>query len=154
MALHFEGDKDFPQPPAVLWEKLSDARFLVTCIPDVESVATVEPRLAVCKVRPGFGFVRGSLDLTLTIADAEPLTSIHLTYQTRGIGTTSTVDSVLTLTPQGTGTRLHWVAEVKELGGLLKAVPQGLLRAAGQKVITDSWNAVEAKLAQEASPPA
>jgi hypothetical protein len=29
---------------------------------------------------------------------------------------------------------------------LLKAVPQGLLKAAAQKVINDAWTALEAKL--------
>ena len=41
---------------------------------------------------------------------------------------------------------MHWIAEVKELGGLLKMVPQGLIRGAAQKVLDDAWTAVEAKL--------
>ena len=36
--LRFEGDRDFPQAPAELFTRLRDARFLVECIPDVESV--------------------------------------------------------------------------------------------------------------------
>ena len=35
--LQFEGDRDFTLAPADLWAKLTDARFLVQCIPDVDS---------------------------------------------------------------------------------------------------------------------
>jgi carbon monoxide dehydrogenase subunit G len=34
----FEGDRDFAQPPMDLFAKLTDARFLATCIPGVKSV--------------------------------------------------------------------------------------------------------------------
>ena len=37
--LRFEGDRDFPHPPAELFAKLTDARFLASCIPDVEKVS-------------------------------------------------------------------------------------------------------------------
>ncbi len=145
--LHFEGDKDLPLSVNVAWSKLSDARFLVGCIPGVESVASVDEKSAACTLRPGFAFVRGTLDLTITVTSAVPDQSIHLLLQTKGIGSTSDVEADLGLTPQGNGTRLHWVADIKTLGGLLKAVPQGLLKAAAQKVISDALAAVEAKLA-------
>jgi carbon monoxide dehydrogenase subunit G len=144
--LHFEGDRDLAQAPSVVWSKLSDARFLVECIPGVESVASAEPSKATCTLRPGFAFVRGTLELTLTVSNAVPDQSVHLLLQTRGIGSTSEVEAELSLTPLGNGTRLHWVADVKTLGGLLKAVPQGLIKAAAQKVIADALTAVEAKL--------
>src|SRR5438067_1801791 len=36
--LHFEGTRDFARPPAEVWARLTDARFLVKCLPGVESV--------------------------------------------------------------------------------------------------------------------
>ena len=45
---------------------------------------------------------------------------------------------MLRLSPQGSGTHLEWEADIKELGGLLKAVPKGLVLAAAQKVIADA----------------
>ena len=44
--VRFEGDRDFRLSPAQLWTKLTDARFLVQCIPDVETVKSVEDRHA------------------------------------------------------------------------------------------------------------
>jgi carbon monoxide dehydrogenase subunit G len=147
--LHFEGDKDFPLAPADLWAKLSDARFLVQCIPGAEKVLTAEHDRAVCVLRPGFAFVRGTLEVTLQVTEAVPGQSVRLLLHSKGIGTTSDVEAALALTAQGGGTRVHWTADVKQLGGLLKAVPQGLIKASAQKVIGDVWAQVEAKLGGE-----
>ncbi len=144
--LRFEGDRDFPQPPAELFAKLTDARFLVMCIPDVEGVAEQGPDRAVFSVRPGLAFVRGTLEVTLQVTEKTPPTSARMSLVSKGIGSSSTVEATLALAPQDAGTRMHWIAEVKELGGLLKMVPQGLIRGAAQKVLDNAWTAVEAKL--------
>ncbi len=145
--LHFEGDKDFPQPPRDLWDKLHDARFLVRCVPDVQSVARSEPGEAVFTLRPGFSFVRGTLDVTLKVAEAVEASSVRLEAASKGIGSSSTLRAALALAPEGAGTRVHWTVDVTELGGLLKAVPRGLIQAAAQKVIGDVWASVDGQLA-------
>jgi carbon monoxide dehydrogenase subunit G len=145
--LSFEGDKDFPQPPSEVWNKLSDARFLVQCIPGVESVAHSEKSHAECVLRPGFAFVRGTLELTVDLIEVEPERSLRLALHSKGIGSSSDVEADLNLAPQDSGTRLHWIAQIKALGGLLKAIPQGLIKASAQKVIADALTAVEAKIA-------
>jgi carbon monoxide dehydrogenase subunit G len=146
--IQFEGDRDFAPPPAELFAKLSDARFLVKCIPDVESVAKAEPTEATCTIRPGFSFVRGTLELTIRVAEAVPEKSVKLLLNSKGIGNTSAVEALLTLVPREAGSRVHWQAQVKEMGGLLKMVPQGLVRGAAQKVVADAWAAVEVQLAK------
>src|SRR5262245_14597854 len=152
--LRFEGEKDFPRhAPAELWARLSDARFLVQCIPDVHEVREQTAGQAVCVLRPGFAFVRGTLEVTLRVAEANSPSSVRLALSSKGIGTTSEVEATIDIAPQGAGSRVQWVAEVKSLGGLLKAVPQGLIRGAAQKVVNDAWTAVEAHLEQPAAPP-
>lgn len=151
--LHFEGDRDFTQKPDELFAKLTDARFLAPCIPDVESVTQLQPDRAVLVLRPGFAFVRGTLEVTLAVVDAVAPTTARVILHSKGIGSSSQVEAGLTLTAHGDGTRLHWVADVKELGGLLKMVPSGLVRGAAQKVIGDVWNSIQAKLAAPGEPP-
>jgi carbon monoxide dehydrogenase subunit G len=146
IVLHLQGGKDFPPPSPYVWSKLSDARFLVQCIPDVESVSVSEPGKVVCTIRPGFAFVRGTLELTVQVAETVPETSIRLLLHTKGIGSTSDVVADLTFSPLENGTRMHWMVEIKSLGGLLKAIPQGLIKASAQKVIGDAMTAVETKL--------
>jgi carbon monoxide dehydrogenase subunit G len=144
--LHFEGAKEFEHAPESLWERLGDARFLAGCIPGVEAVSRAEPDEAACVIRPGFSFVRGTLELTIRIVARVPPRSLRLNLRSKGIGSSSTVEASLLLAPSGEGTRVDWSAEVTELGGLLKAVPQGLIKAAAQNVIADVWTALAAKL--------
>ncbi len=144
--LRFEGDRDFALAPDDLFARLTDVPFLVQCIPDVESVAAQEADRAVLVLRPGFSFVRGTLELTLQVVDVVAGQSARVLLHSKGIGSTSDVEASLSCTPQGSGTRVHWVAEIKSLGGLLRAVPAGLVRGAAEKVINDSWGRVEHKL--------
>jgi len=151
----FEGEKEFPrQTPEAVWAKLSDARFLVQCIPDVREVREQSADKAVCILRPGFAFVRGTLEVTLRVTEAVSPSSIRVTLTSKGIGTSSEVEATISLSPKETGTRIQWVAEVKSLGGLLKAVPQGLIRGAAQKVVNDVWTSVENQLNQPPPSPA
>src|SRR5262249_2864582 len=140
----------FSPAPADLWAKLTDVRFLVQCIPDVQTVSQLAPDHAVCILRPGFAFVRGTLEVTLRVTELVAPTSAKVLVHSKGIGTTSDVEATLTLAAEGAGTRLHWVADIKNLGGLLKAVPQGLIRGAAQKVVGDALTAVETQLKREA----
>jgi carbon monoxide dehydrogenase subunit G len=144
--LRFEGDRDFALSQDELFARLSDARFLVECIPDVESVSLREPDRAALVLRPGFSFVRGTLDVTLQVVDAVAPQSARVLLHSKGIGSTSDVEAGLSLAAQEGGTRVHWVAEIKSLGGLLKMIPSGLIRGAAEKVINDAWARVAEKL--------
>jgi uncharacterized protein len=144
--MQFEGDQEFTLPPKDVFAKLSDARFLVECIPGRESVTRADQREAVCTQRPGFAFVRGTLELTIKVEEATPDSTIKYVQLGKGIGSSSNVETLVTLTPTATGTHVHWQAEVKEMGGLLKMVPGGLIRGAAQKTIADVWREIEKRL--------
>jgi carbon monoxide dehydrogenase subunit G len=144
--IHFEGDKDFALPPGELWARLSDCRFLAHCVPGMVSMKDAELEQAVCVLKPGFSFVRSTLEITLKRLEAVPETGLRYQVHSKGIGSTSQVIAAMTLSPQGTGTHVHWAADIEELGGLLKAIPQGLIQASAERVILDTWSSVEAKL--------
>jgi carbon monoxide dehydrogenase subunit G len=142
----FEGDRDFLVKLDAAWAKLRDARWLVQSIPDASPGEQLELDRATCTVRPGFAFVRGSLDVVLEVAEAVEGQSLRFLVTSKGIGSSADVETNLTLAPHDNGTRVHWKAEIKRLGGLLKAVPGGLIRGAAQKVIDDVWNSIAEKL--------
>ena len=143
----FEGERIFSLPPDQLWPKLRDAAFLAICIPDGTPHTGATRDQAVCTVHPGFSFMRGSLDVTIEVIGGEEPKSVRYSQKSKGIGTSSEVETSLTLTPHETGTKVQWRSEVKKLGGLLKMVPSGLIRGAAQKVIEDGWTGVAQKLA-------
>ena len=143
--MQFEGEQEFALAPKEVFAKLSDARFLVECIPGRESVSRSDQQEAVCTQRPGFAFVRGTLELTIKVVEATPDSTIKYSQHGKGIGSSSNVDTVVTLAPKGSGTHVHWKANV-EMGGLLKMVPAGLIRGAAQKTIADVWLEVGKRL--------
>jgi carbon monoxide dehydrogenase subunit G len=140
--MKFEGEREFPLPPAELFAKLRDARFLVQCIPDSKPVGEPTATRAQCQVRPGFAFVRGTIEVTLEIAEAVEATQLRLLMTSKGVGTSSDVEAIVNFHAKDKGTQVKWTAEVKRLGGLLKLVPGGLIRGAAQKVIEDLWTGV------------
>jgi carbon monoxide dehydrogenase subunit G len=146
--VRFDGDRTIGKPPEEAWAKLTDARFLVTCIPDVESVGVQEPDHVTMVLRPSLVFMRGTLDVELRIVDLVAPVSARVLIHSKGIGSTSDVEATLHCTAAENGTLVHWTAEVKELGGLLKMVPPGLIRGAAQKVVNDAWALVEAKFGE------
>src|SRR5262245_12752114 len=144
--IRFEGDRQFPFPPSEVWAKFRDASFLVTCVPDSMPMGEATRDRAACRVRPGFAFIRGSLDVTLDVAGATEPTQVRLRLTSKGVGTSSEVESILDFTQREDGTHVHWVTEVRQLGGLLKAVPSALIKGAAQKVIDDVWRRVATKM--------
>ncbi len=95
----FEGDRDFSLTADALFARLSDARFLVQCIPDVETVISQEADRASLVLRPGFSFVRGTLEVSLLIVDAVAPSSARVLLHSKGIGSSSDVEAALTLAP-------------------------------------------------------
>lgn len=137
--IRFEGDRRFAQARAEVWSKFRDARFLVVCVPDGTPTGTPTLDHADCRVRPGFAFVRGTMDVTLDVTQPVENQSLRLRITSKGVGTSSEVEALLEFSDRDGSTYLHWTAEVKQLGGLLKAVPSGLIRGAAQKVIDGLW---------------
>jgi carbon monoxide dehydrogenase subunit G len=146
--LRFEGDKAIARPLSEVWSKLSDAHFLVQCIPDVDSVQRAEADLAELTIRPGLSFVRGNLDTTVRIHDKNEPNAMQIDLISKGIGSSSTVVITLEMAAADEETFVHWIAEVRELGGLLKLVPSGLIKGAAQKVISDVWERAVQQLEQ------
>jgi carbon monoxide dehydrogenase subunit G len=144
--LRFEGVREFHAVQAELFEKLTDARFLVSCVPDVDLVRLQQKDRANFVIRPGLAFVRGTLDVEMMFTEIQAPTQAQVTLHSKGIGATSEVVATLVFASTDTLTQVTWTAEVKNLTGLLKLVPTGLIRGAAEKVINDAWDRIEKKL--------
>jgi uncharacterized protein len=150
--MQFDGVHEFTQPVAEVWQKLTDARYVVPCLPDLDSVKEVEADRAVCVVRPGFSFARGTLEMTLQVLDKVPDTSAKMVMDSKGIGSSSHVEASFTLEPkEDGGCRMKWTAAITQLTGLLKALPRGLVQASGKKVLEQAWANVQAKMTADAA---
>jgi carbon monoxide dehydrogenase subunit G len=148
--MQFKGEVNLAPRPEQAWTRLSDVRFLVQCIPGAEKISEATETRAVCVLRPGFAFVRGTLEVVIqrSSADADKK-QLGFTVTSKGVGSSSEVVSVMDLAEHEGGTRVHWSADIQKLGGLLKAVPAGLIRGAAQKTIGDVWARVTTRLDEE-----
>ena len=143
--IHLEGDKTFPLPIADVSARLSDAGFLVNCLPD-SKVTEATPDKAVWSLRPKLAFMTGSLDATMESTGRDAGTSATFKIVTKAIGAGSTVTVRLAFAAVENATAVHWTGDVVEVTGLLKMVPKGLLQSTAQTVIEDVWAAVAARM--------
>ena len=144
--LRIGGEEAFDRSPEELWCSLSNPQFLCPCFPGVDRIVRADDRTAAVIVRPGFSFVRGTLEVAFEFTERQPPSDAKIVVLIKGIGSSAELETRMHLMPSGGGATVTWTAEVRELGGLLKAVSQGLLQAAAQKVANDTWTAVRKRL--------
>jgi carbon monoxide dehydrogenase subunit G len=140
------GTEQFELPSAVVWRSLVDPQFLCQCFPNVDRIVSSDERSATLIVRPGFSFVRGTLEVAFQFVDLQPVRHGQVTIQLKGIGSSAKLAAAFDLTSSDAGSTVEWIAEVRELGGLLKAVSHGLMQGAAQKVAADTWSNIRAQL--------
>ena len=136
--ISLEGDKELAFPQATVWNKLTDLRFLVSCLPDAGDIVSVDKDKAELVIKPKITFMTGKMNLTVSKQKEEPQSLSQMLLQTKGIGSSSDVLATFMLKEEGGKTQMHWKTEVQQLGGLLKAVPSGFIKGAAQKVIEEN----------------
>ena len=137
--LQLSGEEKFSQPLAEVWDCLEDTKFLADCLPGLESAEPDESGVLLCRVRPGLSFFKGTLKVTISVRDQVPPNSMRIWVTSKGIGASAVVETSVELSASDAGTTLSWIAEIVELGGLLKPIGRTLISAAANKVITDGW---------------
>lgn len=160
--LRLEGHEDFQLSRLELWDHMTDMEFLSRMVPDLERVVRSEPGVLVCRVRPGFSFLRGSLEITFETTKQQPPALVEMRVLGKGIGSSVSVLTSFELVELASDemgkepgsnsngkTRLHWTAEVQELGGLLKPISRDLVKAAAGRIVAQIWTNVQQELAPD-----
>ena len=142
------GEEHFAQERTEIWSRLTDADFLAKCLPGMERVESDDSAFLVCRIRPGFSFLKGTIKVTLDPYDRQPPDLLRIRVLSKGIGSFAIVEPAVELTADGAATRVSWNAESGELGGLLKPVSRSLIQAAARMVITDGWSGFKEALSQ------
>ncbi len=144
--IEFGGEEHFTSPPSKVFNSLTDLDAIAGTIPDLVSSERVDAGTMKCVVRPGFSFLRGTLKMTMQLADVVADCSARMIVDAQGIGVTVRVESQLQVEPEGTGTKLLWNSRVTQLKGLIASVSPGLIRAAADQVIRSTWGKVRERL--------
>lgn len=140
------GTEILPASLAVAYARLSDASFLVACLPDAESVVATADT-ATWNQRPKLAFVSGTLRVTLTVVERKFEQSAMFQMLAEASGASSITHTTLTFCANNDRTEIAWTADTVAVTGLLKIVPRTVLQAATQKVIAEVWLAIQTRFA-------
>ena len=149
-AAEFGGEETFAAAPDRVFAVLTDLDALAASIPDLVSADRPDANTLRCVVKPGFSFLRGTLNLAITMADVDPPRSAAMTVAAQGIGVSMQVRSSVEVEPAGTGSRLRWSATLERMTGLLSSVSPGLVKAAADQTIRHAWRQVRNRLGEDA----
>ncbi len=149
-AAEFGGEEVFAAPPERVFAVLTDLDALAASIPDLVSADRPDANTLHCVVKPGFSFLRGTLRLTISMADVQTPRSATMTVAARGIGVSMLVRSSIEVEPAGAGSRLRWSARLEQMTGLLSSVSPGLVKAAADQTIRNAWRRVRDRLGEHA----
>ena len=137
--LQFGGEEYFDIEPARVFSLAVDLDAMARIIPNLVSSERPDKDTLTCVVRPGFSFLRGTLNLTIRLVDlVEPL-SATTRIEAKGIGVKMEVQNDLKIVAEGAGSKLIWQARVTKLSGLVATVSTALIQAASQQVIQHAW---------------
>lgn len=144
--MEYSGEERFENVPEEIWDALTNPEFLCQCFPGVDRVAHVDSRSATVVVRPGFSFIRGTLEVKFEFGELNAPVHGDVSIELKGIGISAWFEARFQISPCQGGSRVAWSVREQELGGLLKAVSPGLIQAAGQKVALDTWSSIRSRL--------
>ncbi|MGD9648865.1 MAG: SRPBCC domain-containing protein [Pirellulales bacterium] len=145
----FGGEERFRSSPEQVYAVVTNVDGLARNIPDLATSKRVDDRTLECTVRPGFGFLRGTLKLVIQLANLVPPESATMSIDARGIGQSLRVTSQLAVSPADDGgSRLAWTATVTDLKGLVATISPALIRAAADQVIRNSWEGLRQELGE------
>src|SRR5688572_15619098 len=105
--VHISGHQQFDLPAEVVWQSLVDPRFLCECFPNVDKIVAAGDRSATVIVRPGFSFVRGTLEVAFEFVDLLPTSQGRVSILLKGIGSSARLDAGFNLTSNDTGCRVE-----------------------------------------------
>jgi len=144
--LHYEGAFDVPAPKDKVYDFVIDPHKVTKIFPDVQSVRVIDGDNFQIKAKIGISFIKGSMDVKLTILDKKRPTFSKL--RARGTGLNSAVDLESTFNledgPKG-GTHVKWAADAK-ISGMMASVGSRLIDSQADKYVKQIIGSLEKNL--------
>ena len=133
-------------PPQQVWAGLNDAEVLRQCIPGCEEVQQITPTETHTRVLLKMGPVRARFVGKILMSDVRPGEGCTLNFEgSGGAAGFARGSSVVALTPEGSGTRLHYSASAS-IGGKLGQIGGRMIDASAKQMADQFFNAFRACL--------
>ena len=152
--MELAGEVSIGVPPQQVWAGLNDAEVLRQCIPGCEEVQQISPAETHTRVLLKMGPVRARFVGKILMSDVRPGEGCTLNFEgSGGAAGFARGSSVVTLMPDGAGTRLHYSASAS-IGGKLGQIGGRMIDASAKQMADQFFNAFRACLDAPAAPDA
>ncbi len=144
--MHYEGSFDVKAARDKVYDFVTDPEKVTSIFPDVQSLKIVDANNFSLKAKVGISFIKGTMDVKLSLVDNRRPTYSKL--KARGTGLNSSVDLESSFTledaPAG-GTHVKWAADAK-ISGMMASVGSRLIDSAANKYVKEIIGSLEKKL--------
>lgn len=125
-----------------VWEVLLDPEVLKRALPGIEKLETTAPDAFAVVMNLGVAAVKGKYRGTMAITDKKPPSSYRLRGEGKGAPGWTKGQAVLTLAPEGTGTRVTAKGDA-QIGGTIAGVGQRMMEGIAKSMARDFFAAIE-----------
>ena len=140
------GSQTLPFPQKRAYEALRDPDLLAKCMPGCEGLELIGPDEYKMKMKMALAAFSGLFDGKIRIADSNPPNSFRLIVEGTGKVGFMKGEGLLTLTPEGDGTKVSYEGDA-QVGGTIAAVGQRMIDTTARMMIKRFFD----KLATEAA---
>jgi carbon monoxide dehydrogenase subunit G len=140
-----EGTKEFDAPPQLVWDVLNDPSKMAKLLPGVESFEIQDDRhwKAAVKIPLGMGGLK--LSFNFEKIEERPIEYAKLASKGQGVGAIVAMETEFNLKPNGDGTHMDWVADVR-VAGPIGSMGQRVFQPIVNQQVGNVLNALEAQV--------
>jgi carbon monoxide dehydrogenase subunit G len=144
--MHYEGTFEVSASKEKVFSFLIDPKKVTTIFPDVENVKIIDENNFTLKAKVGISFIKGTLDVKLSLAEKIKPTFAKLKARGTGISSSVDLESSFNLEDaKGGGTLVRWAADAK-VSGLMASVGSRLMDTASEKYVKQIVGSMQKKL--------
>jgi len=143
--VQLQGQEFFEAPHAIVLEKLADLSFLANSVPEAQLIEATANR-TLLHLPPGVTMLPGRLQVELLLLKRE---GCEISYRivNRATGATGTAEVKLMVAELSSErTQVAWTAEVVQVTGLLRMMPNSVLKAGLERAIPHVWSRIRTAL--------
>jgi uncharacterized protein len=131
--------------PLAVWGFLTDANQIAQCLPGCEKLEQTGEGSYDLQMRFGIGAISGVFTGSIRLHDLHPTSEYQMTVNGSGAPGFVQGEGVIQLTPDDTGTLLHYTGDVSA-GGAIASLGQRMINGAARMVIDQFFKCVAGKL--------
>jgi carbon monoxide dehydrogenase subunit G len=124
--MKLEGTYEIPAPRDKVWDAFLDPKLLKQAIPGCEKLEATGPDEYKATMKIGVGGVKGTFEGKVKLSDLKAPDSYRMAVDGSGGPGFIRGETVISLSDNGSGTRVSYTADV-QVGGLIASVGQRLL---------------------------